>query len=221
MRLLSIDGDQLSFRMADGRLAATSISQLNDADREYVASIQSQASPRANWLASEQRFFSVPLVQVLFPSTSQLANFQAASSSAALAALQDTSLTFRSGAELSRFQRAPATMVYARISRNFLEDFVQRNISQCEPVNDCILGTRVVGVAKVTGRTRLVLQTDANQAVADVELVGRAVSQTVGYNGPAIFHVATEPTMTKASTLAMARADPNQPTASACCLPRL
>ena len=32
--------------------------------------------------------------------------------------------------------------------------------------------------------------------------------------------MATKPTMTKASTPAMARAEPSQPTAFACCVPR-
>jgi hypothetical protein len=74
--------------------------------------------------------------------------------------------------------------VYGTVSQHFLAAALEDNIDQTQGVNDNILGTRLYGTAHMTGRTRVELQSNEQQAQFDIYLTGQAMSNNVGYNGP-------------------------------------
>jgi hypothetical protein len=81
-----------------------------------------------------------------------------------------------------------ATVVYLRLSRDFLEDYVERNVRQRRPVRDCILGTRIVGESTTHGRTRLVLRESNDKVLGEIAFEGTVRARTLGYNGPVVLH---------------------------------
>jgi hypothetical protein len=65
---------------------------------------------------------------------------------------------------------------------------IEDNIDETTPVRDNILGTSIVGTARMTGRTQLVLNDSPTSASFNILLSGRAVSNNTGYNrGVSIF----------------------------------
>jgi hypothetical protein len=82
----------------------------------------------------------------------------------------------------------PAALVYARISRDFLEDYVDRAVHTREPVHDCILGTRIEGQSQTDGQLHLLLHPMFGKLSGEIAFDGTVHAQTVGYNGPAIIH---------------------------------
>src|SRR5215212_2394606 len=81
--------------------------------------------------------------------------------------------------------KVPATLVWARVSRQFLAKQIERNVDRKKPVRDVILGTPIAGESHTTGKTRFVLYPNDRQALGEVEFVGKVHAVTVGHNGPA------------------------------------
>ena len=80
---------------------------------------------------------------------------------------------------------APTAVVWVRMSKEYLEDYLTRNVDRKKPVRDYILGTTLVGESRTTGKTRLVLHPDDQRALGEVEFVGEVHARTTGRNGPA------------------------------------
>ncbi|MCE9524785.1 MAG: hypothetical protein K8R36_01875, partial [Planctomycetales bacterium] len=74
--------------------------------------------------------------------------------------------------------------VIGTVSQHFLAAAIEDDIDQTQGVTDYILGTSLHGTAHMTGRTRVALQPNEEQAQFDINLTGQALSSNVGYNGP-------------------------------------
>jgi hypothetical protein len=81
----------------------------------------------------------------------------------------------------------PAAIVYVRVSRDFLEDYVERTVRRRKPVRDCVLGTRVVGESDTRGKTYLKLLPSNDRLLAQIAFEGTLRAHTRGYNGPITF----------------------------------
>ncbi|MGD9632632.1 MAG: hypothetical protein AB7G28_07790 [Pirellulales bacterium] len=82
----------------------------------------------------------------------------------------------------------PDTLVYLRVSQEYLSRRFERNVNRTKPVVDHILGTSIRGKSLTRGTTRLVLVPNADHFEAEIEFVGTVASKTRGTNGPAILH---------------------------------
>ena len=184
--LLSVDGNKVSLCRTDGRLVATTLNQLSETDRQYVATQQhDSAQSDAN---STQPPPDQPVVQKVLehlPSLDQLPT-----------ALRPPSFTNEQSV-------VPATLVYVRVSRDFLEDYVDRTVRQKEPVHDNILGARIEGDSETQGKTHIVLKPSDSQVLADVEFFGTVHSRTLGYKGPTVMHYVSDETFTARKPISM------------------
>jgi hypothetical protein len=79
-------------------------------------------------------------------------------------------------------------VVYVRVSRDFLEDYVERNVRQRKPVRDYILGTSVVGESETRGKTRLELIPSFGKLRGKIAFEGTVHANTRGYHGPVTLH---------------------------------
>ena len=79
-----------------------------------------------------------------------------------------------------------AYLVWARVSREFLETYTTGAIRWHNSVSDNILGTSLVGTAYTTGTTRLVLKPSRGHALAELIFRGSIDSRTTGHNGPIV-----------------------------------
>jgi hypothetical protein len=70
------------------------------------------------------------------------------------------------------------------VSQHFLAAAIEDDIDQTQNVTDNIMGTSLHATAHMTGRTRVSLQPNEEQAQFDINLTGQALSNSVGYNGP-------------------------------------
>jgi hypothetical protein len=81
---------------------------------------------------------------------------------------------------------SPAPIVVrARLSKEYLADYVERSVDRTKEVRDVILGTRIVGESRTVGKTRLVLHDNDNHATGEVIFEGTVHAKTLGRNGPA------------------------------------
>ncbi|MEM9828968.1 MAG: hypothetical protein AAF958_20445 [Planctomycetota bacterium] len=74
--------------------------------------------------------------------------------------------------------------VVVRIDETLVQEFAQRMVNQRRPVNDCILGTRIVGTADLKGRVSADLKPAPSGLRVDLILRGDFQSNNTGYNGP-------------------------------------
>src|SRR5947207_1863462 len=77
---------------------------------------------------------------------------------------------------------APAAIVWVRMSKGYLADYMERAVDRRKPVRDLILGTTIDGESHTTGNTRFVLYPNDRQALGEVEFVGEVHAKTVGHN---------------------------------------
>lgn len=77
----------------------------------------------------------------------------------------------------------PTTLLYLRVSGDYLSKRFARTVSRTKPVTDLILGTRIAGKSHTNGKTRLVLVPSADEFQAEVEFVGTVHSRTRGGTG--------------------------------------
>jgi hypothetical protein len=82
----------------------------------------------------------------------------------------------------------PAKLICIRVSRDFLEDYVERTVHDQEAVEDKVLGAQIAGESETNGKTSIVLNTSDDHMSAEVEFVGTVQSSTVGRKGFAAMH---------------------------------
>ncbi len=70
------------------------------------------------------------------------------------------------------------------ISEPMVQTAVNRDVNRVRPVRDCILGTRIVGNASMNGFLTANLLPGVGAARVNVSMVGKIVSNNIGYNGP-------------------------------------
>jgi uncharacterized protein (DUF2267 family) len=164
--LLRFKGDKVWFKTADGRLTSTTLSRLSLDDQKYVAAHVPRQDPGTNHTAKE----TVVTALDRLPSLKQAAD----------------SLKMNNSDTPRRV--VPAALVYVRLSRAFLEDYVDRTVHDRKPVSDCILGTRIVGDSDTTGKIHLLLRPTFGKLSGEIAFDGTVHSRTTGYNGPVIIH---------------------------------
>jgi hypothetical protein len=81
-----------------------------------------------------------------------------------------------------------APYVWARLSKEYLADFVEREVDREKPARDRILGITFIGTSRTTGQTKLVLHSNENQAFGEVVFEGSVRSRTTGQKGPATLY---------------------------------
>lgn len=96
-----------------------------------------------------------------------------------------------------------STLLYLRVSSEYLSKRFEKEVNRTKPVVDLILGTRIRGQSLTRGKTRMVLIPNDDRFVAEIEFTGTVDSKTRGVNGPAILHYKSDSTFraTKRITL--------------------
>lgn len=74
--------------------------------------------------------------------------------------------------------------IAVRIRESLVRQVVRRDVNQVTPVSECILGTRIVGSANLTGIVDASLVPSTHSAKLLITLNGNVVSNNTGYNGP-------------------------------------
>lgn len=82
----------------------------------------------------------------------------------------------------------PAHPIHVRISREFLEQQLDRSLVRERKVDDEILGTKITGTAHLDARLTVKLLPVENGASGEVTLSGDIFCRTVGVNGPVTLH---------------------------------
>lgn len=168
--LIRVDGDKLWLRTPDGRLATTTKGAVSAADRQYLAAYE--AGLAASRTLAPRSSISQALGKL--PSRTQVAVWG------------------QSGNSESTPRVVPAALVYVRVSRELIEDYVERTVRTRKPVRDCVLGTRILGESDTVGKTRITLLPSKNSISGEVGFYGTVNARTTGYNGPAIFQFRSE-----------------------------
>ena len=88
------------------------------------------------------------------------------------------------GSSLVPGSPVPAALVYVRVSRDFLEEYVERNVRRRKPVRDCVLGARITGESETRGRTQLTLLPSNGQLLGSIAFDGTVHARTTGRKGP-------------------------------------
>lgn len=70
------------------------------------------------------------------------------------------------------------------VGQPMVQTAVSQNVNQSSPVNDCILGTRIIGTATMHGQVSAMLLPSIGAARINVSLTGTVHSNNTGYNGP-------------------------------------
>lgn len=191
--LLRIEGEKLWMRTADGRLSTTTLSRLSEPDRQYVATHQSKLA-------------------VVRPSDSKSVVSKFVDTAGAVAPVASW---FEKDQSDSPARIAPAALVYVRVSRGFLEDYVERSVKRRKPVRDCVLGTRLIGESETIGKTQLVLRPSRDKLSGEVTFTGTVTSRTTGYNGPAILQILSDATFQARKPISLSDAGLNVSPATA------
>lgn len=180
--LVSIDGDAIWLRRSDGKRVSARLANLSQRDQLYVSTQQRRAAA------------------ISAASTTAAAVERAAET---LKPLQKLSgWTASNHSEIER-PPAPAALVYVRVSRRFLEQFVERHIRQRKPVVDCVLGARIEGESETHGHTRLALVPATGRLVGEIEFLGTVQAHTRGYKGPVVLHNVSDTSFTARKQIAM------------------
>jgi hypothetical protein len=78
--------------------------------------------------------------------------------------------------------------MYVRVSKDFLEDYVERAVHRTKPVSDYILGARIAGESATRGKTTFELLPGQGQLRGKITFEGTVHSQTRGYKSPVVLH---------------------------------
>ncbi|MCO8125037.1 hypothetical protein NHH03_25090 [Stieleria sp. TO1_6] len=74
--------------------------------------------------------------------------------------------------------------LHLTIDDSLVQRGINRSVRKCSPVNDCILGTRIIGDALLTGNVTATLLPSVGSVRVQIALQGNIVSNNMGYNGP-------------------------------------
>ncbi len=170
--LVRAEGGRLWLRRPDGNLATTTLAELSPTDRQFVTTNQhDNANPKSTDVspASLTTTLAQKVGDVL-TSTIQAPDWSSPS-------------------QLEVPMRlVPAAVVYVRVSRSFLEDYVEREVNRTKPVHDYILGTRITGESDTVGQTRLELLPGSGRLAGKISFEGTVHARTLGHNGPVVLH---------------------------------
>ena len=97
----------------------------------------------------------------------------------------------------------PAAVMYVRVSRQFLEDYVERTVRRTKPVSDNILGARISGESDTRGKTYLELLPGTGHLLGKITFEGTVHSQTRGYKGPVVLHQVSDSTFRSSKLISM------------------
>jgi SLA1 homology domain 1, SHD1 len=177
--LLRVDGEKLWFRRSDGKLTTATIPQLSQADRQYVAMILGAhtADSEKDKTDSNSTGLAPKIIGKITEKVQSLGELPG--------------WTKGSQPESSR-KLVPAALVYVRVSREFIEDYVERSVSRRKPVRDYILGARIEGESHTRGRTRLQLLPASGRLRGRLAFEGTVHSRTRGYKSPVVLHQLSE-----------------------------
>jgi hypothetical protein len=164
--LLRVEGDQLWLKRANGQLATTTLDRLSQADRDYLAR---SLSPQPTNQQAASNAISPSFIDYIPSIAGVIATLQAPPANTERCIV-------------------PAAFVHVRISRRFLEDYVEHNVNRRKPVTDCILGTSIRGESTTIGQTHIVLLPSSNSLLGEITFDGTVRARTVGHNGPAVLH---------------------------------
>ncbi|MCA9140303.1 MAG: hypothetical protein KDB00_26210 [Planctomycetales bacterium] len=81
-------------------------------------------------------------------------------------------------------QRFSSANLHITVGDGLIQRTVNRNVNQCSPVRDCILGTRIVGDALLTGNVTATLRPSIGSVRMQIALSGSVNTVNKGYNGP-------------------------------------
>ncbi len=123
---------------------------------------------------------------ILSERTAKLESVPAAEEQAAVSRiLQVLEETGQSDRLLASFHDAfSQPNVVVRLSESMIQETAGRPVDRDEPVRDCILGTRLIGRARMEGTITVDLLPSADTARLAISLDGRVNTRNTGYNGP-------------------------------------
>ena len=170
--LVRVEGERLTLRRSNGKLATITLPEISDADRQYVAT-------------SGARLVSITHVPAIPPAPAPPIVKKAIEK---VQSLRQASGWLDPSQVVDKARRVPGAVLYVRVSRQFLEDYVERAVHQQKPVNDYILGTQIEGASTTRGKTRLVLLPSFGRLLGKISFEGTVDSQTRGYHGPVVLH---------------------------------
>ena len=98
------------------------------------------------------------------------------------------------------------------VAEHVVQSFVNRGVNESRPVQECILGTRIVGTATLGGLVTANLLPYVGSVRMQVQLAGHISSQNTGYNGPVVLRTVGQGQVNASRTLYIdesgIRADP-------------
>jgi hypothetical protein len=113
----------------------------------------------------------------------------------------------------------PAALLYVRVSKDFLDDYVERTVRRTKPVTDYILGARIAGESNTRGKTTLQLLPGKGRLLGKITFEGTVHSQTRGYKSPVVLHQISDSTFRSSKLISldqnglrMSRASTDAPT---------
>jgi hypothetical protein len=171
---MKIDGDTLWLRRADGKHTQTTMSALSEPDRQYVAAHRALFSD-----------VSKP------PSVASQVIENVADYVETIQQLPDRLTPSQVDRDCPQ---VPAAIIYVRVSKDFLEDYVERSVRRRKDVHDCILGARIVGESDTLGKTRLTLIPNNSYLSANIGFDGTVRARTRGYKSPVVVHSISDST---------------------------
>ncbi len=74
--------------------------------------------------------------------------------------------------------------VVVSVNSSVVQQAAARQVDRCRPVNDCILGTRVVGTGRLIGAVQARTVPAYGQVAVELTLNAQFTNQSRGYNGP-------------------------------------
>jgi hypothetical protein len=211
------EGGWIILRRPNGEIAATNLANLSEADQQYVATLRRMSQPAPN-----RQSATASTSPTIDPDPNDAVERIAEGVTDAVESMQE--LPRWLGESQAADSEAggsvvPAALVYVRVSREFLEDYVERSVQRRKPVRDCVLGTRIVGSSETRGKTRLTLLPSNDRLLASLIFEGAVIAHTRAYNGPVILHNTSDSTFTARrlielsdSTLLISRATVVAPT---------
>jgi hypothetical protein len=183
--LLRIDGETVWLRRPNGHLTKTNLSNLSERDRQYVATRRPPSATKSTTKTTSAETTD-PVTSVVEGVTETVET-----------ATETVTETVETIQQLPRWlgqgqpgetALVPAALVYVRVSRDFLEDYVERTVHRRKQVRDRILGARIVGHSHTNGRTHLTLIPSNRELRANIAFTGTVRAHTRGYKGPVVLH---------------------------------
>ncbi len=96
--------------------------------------------------------------------------------------------------------------VVITVNSGLIQSAASRAVDRCRPVNDCILGTRVVGTGHLVGAVSARTLPAYGQVAVELTLQGQFSNRSKGYNGPVTVDTSGHGTVTSSRTVYLSEA---------------